>query len=130
MAPRITITSVMVDDQEKALRFYTEKLGFVKKVDFPVGEFRWITVVSPEGSPDIELALEPIGFDFAKAFQNGLFESGVPYTAFQVDDIQAEYTRLKQQGVVFRSEPTPQGPVTFAVFEDTCGNLIQLFQPA
>jgi catechol 2,3-dioxygenase-like lactoylglutathione lyase family enzyme len=128
MAPKITLTSIMVDDQAKALRFYTEILGFVKKLDFPVGEFRWITVISPDGSPDVELAFEPIGFDFALAFQKGLYESGVPYTAFAVDDIQAEYTRLTQQGVVFRGEPTQQGPVTTAVFDDTCGNLIQLFQ--
>ncbi len=128
MAPKITLTSIMVDDQEKALRFYTEILGFVKKVDFPVGEYRWITVISPDGSPDVELAFEPLGFEFARTFQTSLYEAGVPFTAFAVDDIQGEYERLKQQGVVFRGEPTQQGPVTTAVFEDTCGNLIQLFQ--
>jgi catechol 2,3-dioxygenase-like lactoylglutathione lyase family enzyme len=130
MAPKITLTSIMVDDQEKALKFYTEILGFVKKVDVPVGEYRWITVVSPDGSPDVELAFEPLGFDFAKTFQTSLYEAGVPYTAFAVDDIQAEYRRLSQHGVVFRGEPTQHGPVTTAVFEDTCGNLIQLFQAA
>jgi catechol 2,3-dioxygenase-like lactoylglutathione lyase family enzyme len=128
LALKIALTSVMVDDQEKALRFYTDVLGFEKKHDFPVGEYRWITVVSPAGPVGIELALEPIGFDFARTFQQALFTASIPATAFAVDDIHAEYERLAKLGVVFQSEPTQAGPVSIAVFNDTCGNLIQIFQ--
>jgi catechol 2,3-dioxygenase-like lactoylglutathione lyase family enzyme len=125
---KIKLSSVMVDDQEKALKFYTEVLGFVKKLDLPAGEARWLTVVSPEGPDEIELLLEPMGFPPAKTYQKALFDAGIPLTAFAVDDIQKEYERMKGLGVVFRSEPTQAGPATIAVFEDTCGNLIQLYQ--
>jgi len=125
---KIKLTSVMVGDQSTALTFYTEVLGFVKRKDIPVGEYRWLTVASPEAPDDIELLLEPMGFPPAKAYQQALFEAGIPLTAFAVDDIQKEYERMKKLGVVFRSEPTKMGPTTAAVFEDTCGNLIQLYQ--
>ena len=125
---RIKLTSIMVDDQEKALRFYTEVFGFVKKHDIPVGEFRWITVVSPEGPADLELALEPNANSVGKAFQEGLFKQGVPATAFEVADIQEECQRLKSRSVVFTQEPHRQGPIVIAVCADTCGNLIQLYQ--
>ncbi len=123
---KIKLTSVMVDDQDKALRFYTKTLGFVLSKDIPMGEARWLTVVSPEGPEDIELLLEPMGFLPARTYQKALFDAGIPATAFVVDDIQNDYERMKKLGVVFRSEPTKMGPVTVAVFEDTCGNLIQL----
>ena len=126
---KIKLTSVMVDDQSKALKFYTEVFGFVKKRDIPVGIYRWITVVSTEGHADVELALEPNGNPVGKAFQDGLLKQGIPAAAFEVDDIDAEYRRLKSLGVVFTQAPTPQGPVTIAVCADTCGNLIQLYQP-
>jgi len=125
---KIKLTSVMVGDQHQALTFYTEVLGFVKKKDIPMGEFRWLTVASPEAPDDIELLLEPMGFPPAKTYQQALFEAGIPLTAFAVDDIQKEYERMKKLGVVFRSEPTKMGPTTVAVFDDTCGNLIQLYQ--
>jgi catechol 2,3-dioxygenase-like lactoylglutathione lyase family enzyme len=125
---KIKLTSVIVDDQGKALKFYTEILGFVKKTDIPAGEARWLTVVSPEGPHDIELLLEPNSNPAAKTFQEALFTRGIPLTAFAAEDIQEEYKRLKQKGVTFRMEPTKAGPVTLAVFEDTCGNLIQLYQ--
>lgn len=119
----------MVDDQDKALKFYTEVFGFVKKHDIPVGEYRWITVVSPEGPPDVELALEPNANPAGKTFQEGLFTQGIPATAFEVGDIDKEFRRLKALGVVFTQEPNRHGPVTIAVCADTCGNLIQLYQP-
>ena len=125
---KIKLTSVIVDDQDKALKFYTEVLGFVKKADFPVGEFKWITVVSPEGPSDIELALEPNENPAAQIFQKALFDQGIPLTAFAAEDVQKEYDRMKARGVVFRSEPKTMGESTYVVFEDTCGNLIQLFQ--
>ena len=125
---KIILTSVMVDDQEKALKFYTEVLGFVKKNDIPMGEARWLTVVSPEGPADVELLLEPMGFPPARTYQKALFEAGIPLTSFAVDDIQEEYERMKKSGVVFKTAPTKMGPVTVAVFEDTCGNLIQMAQ--
>lgn len=125
---RIALSSVLVDDQEKALAFYTHKLGFIKKNDIPAGAFRWLTVVSPEGPDDIELVLEPNANPAAKAYQAALFEQGIPLTAFAVRDIHAEYARLKELGVVFRSEPFAVGPTTIALFEDTCGNLIQIYQ--
>jgi catechol 2,3-dioxygenase-like lactoylglutathione lyase family enzyme len=126
---RIKLTSIMVDDQDKALRFYTEVFGFVKKHDIPVGEYRWITVVSPEGPPDVELSLEPNANPVGRTFQEGLFKQGIPATAFEVAAIEQEYQRLKGLGVVFTQEPNRQGPVTIAVCADTCGNLIQLYQP-
>lgn len=126
---RIKLNSIMVDDQQKALDFYTTVLGFKKKQDIPVGEYKWLTVVSPEGPDDVELALEPNANPAGKTFQQAMFEQGIPATAFEVDDIQAEYERLRRKGVAFTKEPTPAGPVTFAVFSDTCGNLIQIYQP-
>jgi len=126
---KIQLTSVLVDDQEKAAKFYTEVLGFVKKKDIPMGEARWLTVVSPEGPGDIELLLEPNGHSAAKIFQQAIFKDGIPLTAFAVDDIQKEYERMNDLGVVFKRPPTQAGPVTIAVFDDTCGNLIQLYQP-
>jgi catechol 2,3-dioxygenase-like lactoylglutathione lyase family enzyme len=125
---KIKLNSVMVDDQVKALRFYTEVLGFVPSKDIPVGEYRWLTVVSPDGPADIELALEPNVNPAARTFQRALFEQGIPLTAFAVENIQVEYERLKSLGVVFRMEPTLAGPTTVASFEDTCGNLIQIYQ--
>lgn len=126
---RIKLTSIMVDDQDKALRFYTDILGFTKKHDIPVGEYRWITVVSPDGPDDLELALEPNANPAAKAFQDAMFAQGIPLTAFEVPDVAREFARLTSKGVAFTKQPTPAGPVTIAVFADTCGNLIQLYQP-
>jgi catechol 2,3-dioxygenase-like lactoylglutathione lyase family enzyme len=125
---RIKLTSIMVDDQSKALKFYTEVFGFVQKHDIPVGKYRWITVVSPEGPTDLELALEPNANPVGLAFQEGLFKQGVPATAFEVDNVEQEYQRLKALGVVFTQEPNRQGPVIIAICADTCGNLIQLYQ--
>ena len=123
---KIKLNSVLVDDQDKALKFYTEVLGFVKKTDIPMGEAKWLTVVSPEGPDDIELVLEPMGFPPAKTYQKALFDAGIPSTSFAVDDTKKEYERLKMLGVVFTMEPTHMGPATIAVFDDTCGNLIQI----
>ena len=125
---RIKLTSVFVDDQEKACRIYVDVLGFVKKQDFPLGEFRWLTVVSPEEPDGAELLLEPNDNAAAKTYQQALFEQGIPLAAFAVDDIQQAYGRLKQRGLAFTQEPTKAGPVTQAMFDDTCGNLIQLYQ--
>ncbi|MDB5198831.1 MAG: glyoxalase [Chitinophagaceae bacterium] len=124
---RIKVTSVMVDDQQKALKFYTEILGFVKKKDIPMGEYSWLTVVSSE-SDEVELLLEPMAFAPAKTFQKALFDAGIPLTAFFVDDIEKECERMQNLGVKFKTLPTKMGPVTIAVFEDTCGNLIQIVQ--
>lgn len=126
---KIRLSSVLVESQDKALAFYTDKLGFIKKNDVPTGEFRWLTVVSPEGPDDIELLLEPAtGFPPAMTYQKALFEAGIPLTAFAVNDIKKEYERLQALGVSFKTEPTAMGPVTIAIFEDTCGNLIQMYQ--
>ncbi len=125
---KIKLNSVFVNDQDKALEFYTHVLGFVKKADIPAGEFRWLTVVSPEGPDDIELVLEPNENPAAKTYQAAIFEAGIPATSFAVEDIRKEYERMKQRGVVFATEPTNMGGVTVAVFDDTCGNLIQLYQ--
>ena len=124
---RIKMTSLRVDDQSKALRFYTEVLGFTTKHDIPVGEYRWITVTG-ESRDDLELALEPNANPAGKAFQEAMFAQGIPIAAFEVSDIQAEFTRLTEHGVAFTREPASAGPVTLAVFSDTCGNLIQLYQ--
>ena len=126
---KIKLNSIMVDNQGKALEFYTGVLGFKKSKDIPVGEFRWITVVSPEGHPDVELALEPNANPAGKTFQEALFKQGIPVTAFEVDDIKAEARRLKKAGVKFTMDPTSAGPMKIAVFADTCGNLIQIYQP-
>ncbi len=126
---RIKLTSIMVDDQDKGLRFYTEVLGFRKKHDIPVGEYRWITLTSPEGPDDLELALEPNANPAGKAFQEAMFSQGIPMTAFEVADIAGEFARLTAKGVAFTRPPEQAGPVMLAVFADTCGNLIQLYQP-
>lgn len=126
---RIKLTSLMVDDQERALRFYTEVLGFKKKHEIPVGEYKWLTVVSPEGPDDVELSLEPNANPAGKTFQEAMLKQGIPLAAFEVSNIQNEYMRLVQQGVAFTREPTRMGPVTIAILSDTCGNLIQLYQP-
>ena len=125
---KIIVSAVMVDDQAKALAFYTGKLGFQKKNDIPLGEYRWLTVVSPEAADGTELLLEPMGFAPARVYQKALFDAGIPATMFGVADAQREYERLRSLGVTFRQPPTPAGPVTIAVFEDTCGNLIQIVQ--
>jgi catechol 2,3-dioxygenase-like lactoylglutathione lyase family enzyme len=127
---RIVVTSVLVDDQEKALRFYTDVLGFEKKDDVPVGEHRWLTVVSPEDRNGTELLLEPDDHPAAGPFKAALVEDGMPATSFGVDDVAGEYRRLKGLGVTFTQEPMEMGPVTTAVFDDTCGNLIQIAQRA
>jgi len=127
---QITLTSLMVEDQEQALRFYTGTLGFEKKHDIPMGAFRWLTVTSPEGAAGVELVLEPTAFPPARVYQKALFDAGIPATAFISKDIAAEYQRLKARGVIFRGEPTAMGPVTVVLFEDSCGNLINLVQPA
>jgi glyoxylase I family protein len=125
---RIKLVSIMVENQDRALKFYTEVLGFRPGQDFPVGEFRWITVVSPDGHPDVELSLEPNANPAGKTFQEAMFKQGIPVAAFEVDDIRAEHRRLGAKGVKFTMKPTASGPVTLAVFADTCGNLIQLYQ--
>lgn len=125
---KIKLNSVLVDDQETALAFYTDVMGFTKKNDIPMGNARWLTVVSPEAPDEVELLLEPNGNPAAKRFQQAMFGQGIPLTAFAVDDIQGEYARMKKHRVVFRSEPTQAGAVTVVVFEDACGNLIQLYQ--
>jgi len=118
----------MVDDQDKALKFYTEILGFVKKTEVPLGDHKWLTVVSKEEPDGVELVLEPLGFPPAVIFQKALLDAGIPFTAFNVEDIQKEYERLKSLGVEFSMAPTKMGPTTLAVFNDTCGNNIQIFQ--
>jgi catechol 2,3-dioxygenase-like lactoylglutathione lyase family enzyme len=125
---KIKLTSLFVEDQDKALKFYTEILGFVKKNEIPLGQYKWLTVTSPEGSDDIELVLEPNDNPAAKTYQKAIFEQGIPATAFLVDDINSEYERLEKLGVSFTIKPTQMGPTTLAVFNDTCGNLIQIFQ--
>jgi predicted enzyme related to lactoylglutathione lyase len=126
---KIKLTSIMVDDQDKALKFYTEVFGFVKKMEIPVGEYRWITVVSPEGRDDLELALEPNANPAGKAFQDAMFSQGIPIAAFEVDSLDQEFNRLKSLGVAFTQPPSPAGPVAIAICSDTCGNLIQPYQP-
>lgn len=127
---KITVTSVLVDDQSKALSFYTEVLGFQKKTDVPVGEYRWLTVVSPDAVDGVELLLEPDEHPAAKSYKAALVEDGIPLTSFGVDDVASEYERLRSRGVRFTQEPTAMGPVTTAVLDDTCGNLIQIAQQA
>ena len=127
---RINLTSVLVDDQEKALRFYTEVLGFKQKYDVPVGKHRWITVVSPEDPDGTEIVLEPDEHPAAKPFKEALVADGIPFTSFAVDDVAAEYERLRGLGVHFTQEPTEMGPVITAVLDDTCGNLIQMAHQA
>ena len=123
---RIVVTSVLVDDQAKALKFYTEVLGFVKKADVPLGEARWLTVVSPDDPNGTELVLEPDTHPAVRPFKQALVGDGIPFTSFGVDDVNAEFERLRALGVRFTQEPVDLGPVTTAVFDDTCGNLIQI----
>jgi catechol 2,3-dioxygenase-like lactoylglutathione lyase family enzyme len=127
---KIVVTSVLVDDQDKALRFYTDVLGFETKQDVPMGEFRWLTVVSPQDPNGTELLLEPDAHPAAKPFKEALVEDGIPYTSFGVEDVRADFERLSGRGVRFTQPPTEMGPVTTAVFDDTCGNLIQIAQQA
>jgi catechol 2,3-dioxygenase-like lactoylglutathione lyase family enzyme len=126
---RINLTSVMVDDQERAHRFYTEVLAFVVKHDLPLGEHRWLTVVSPEDPDGTELVLEPDEHPAAKPFKAALVEDGIPFASFAVEDVPKEFERLRGLGVRFTQEPADLGPVTTAVFDDTCGNLIQITSP-
>jgi catechol 2,3-dioxygenase-like lactoylglutathione lyase family enzyme len=123
---RITLTSILVDDQAKALDFYTTILGFQRKTDIPMGEHRWLTVVAPDATEGVELVLEPDSHPAAKPFKEALVHDGIPFTSFAVDDVKAEYEHLRGLGVDFTQEPVDMGPVITAVFDDTCGNLIQI----
>ena len=125
---KIKLCSLLVKDQDKALQFYTEVLGFVKKTEIPMGEHKWLTVVSKEQQDGVELVLEPMAFAPARVYQQALFEAGIPYTAFHVDNVEEEYQRLLKKGVVFSMAPTAMGAVKLAVFDDTCGNNIQMVQ--
>jgi catechol 2,3-dioxygenase-like lactoylglutathione lyase family enzyme len=125
---RINLTSIFVDDQDKALAFYTQVLGFVKSLEIPAGEYRWLTVKSPEGG-ETELSLEPNANPAARAYQQALMSQGIPATAFQSDDLEADAKRLRGHGVRFTMDPIDQGPIKLAIFADTCGNLIQVYQP-
>jgi len=125
---KVKLSSITVTNQDKALKFYTEILGFVKKTEIPMGEHKWLTVVSKEEQDGCELVLEPLGFEPAKVYQKELFAAGIPATAFQVDDTQKEYERLLGLGVKFSMQPTQMGPVILAVFDDTCGNNLQIYQ--
>jgi catechol 2,3-dioxygenase-like lactoylglutathione lyase family enzyme len=127
---RIVVTSIFVDDQEKALAFYTTKLGFIKKKDVPLGAARWLTVVAPNDRDGTELLLEPDSHPAVPPFKNALVQDGIPFTSFGVEDVHAEYARLRSAGVNFTQPPVAMGPVTTAVLDDTCGNLIQLAQRA
>jgi predicted enzyme related to lactoylglutathione lyase len=127
---KIKLTSVFVDDQEAALKFYTEVLGFRKKQDFPVGKFKWLTVVSSEEPDGTELLLEPSDNPAARSYKRSIYEQGIAAAAFAVDDLQEEYERLKGRGVRFRTEPTDVGTAKIALFDDTGGNLIQIYQPS
>ncbi len=130
MGLKIKLNSIMVDNQDEALKFYTDVLGFAKGKDIDVGNgFRWITVFAPDGHPDVELVLEPNANPAGRTFQTALLQQNIPATAFEVDDVEAEHLRLKALGVVFTMTPTKMGPITLAVFADTCGNLIQIYQP-
>ena len=125
---QITLASIYVEDQDRALQFYTDVLGFQKKHDIPMGDFRWLTVTSPEGVAGVELVLEPMAFPPARIYQKALYDAGIPATAFMSSDISTEFGRFKARGVKFRGEPVTMGPVTVVLFEDTCGNLINLVQ--
>jgi catechol 2,3-dioxygenase-like lactoylglutathione lyase family enzyme len=128
--PRINVTSVLVDDQAKALAFYTEKLGFIAKTDVPIGEFRWLTVVGASEPDGVELLLEPDVHPAAKEFKRALVADGIPFTSFAVDDVNEAHEDLEARGVRFTRAPSSMGPVITAVLDDTCGNLIQLTSPA
>jgi catechol 2,3-dioxygenase-like lactoylglutathione lyase family enzyme len=125
---RIHVTSIPVDNQDKALKFYTDKLGFIKKTEVPMGEHRWLTVVSPSEQNGVELLLEPMGFEPARIYQKALKDAGIPYTSFMVADLNKEYERLIGTGVKFSMEPREMGPLKMAILDDTCGNNIQLIQ--
>ncbi|NUT77794.1 VOC family protein [Pseudomonas sp. C1C7] len=125
---KIVVTSVMVDDQAKALAFYRDVLGFELKHDIPMGQFRWLTLTSPGDPHGVELLLEPDAHPAAKPFKAAVKQDGIPFTSFGVEDVHAEYARLCAAGVRFTQPPTAMGPVTTAVFDDTCGNLIQIMQ--
>jgi len=125
---RINVTSVLVDDQDKALHFYTDVLGFLKKTEIPMGEHRWLTVVSPAAPNGVELLLEPDSHPAARPFKEALVSDGIPFTSFAVDDVRQEYERLHALGVQFTQQPAEMGPMITAVFDDTCGNLIQIAQ--
>jgi catechol 2,3-dioxygenase-like lactoylglutathione lyase family enzyme len=127
---QIKFVSVMVESQDRALEFYTSVLGFEKMADIPMGEYRWLTVTSPDGVAGVELVLEPLGFPPARVYQKALFDAGIPATALTTTDIAADVARLRARGAVFRGEPVAMGPISFVTFEDTCGNLINLVQPA
>ncbi|MBT8052387.1 MAG: VOC family protein [Xanthomonadales bacterium] len=126
---KITLTSVSVGDQNAALEFYTKKLGFIKKTDIPMGDVSWLTVVSPENLDGPELVLEPnAGYPAMKALKEALFKDGIPFTAFKVDNLDTEFVRLRELGVRFTQEPAESAGIKYAVFDDTCGNLIQIYQ--
>jgi len=127
---QLKFMSVMVQDQEKALAFYTTILGFKKMADIPLGEYRWLTVISPDGVEGAELVLEPMAFPPAREYQIALFNAGIPAIALITHDIKSDYSRLKSLGVVFRGEPVSAGVISNVLFEDTCGNLVNLVQPA
>lgn len=127
---QIKFNSVMVNNQDAALRFYTNVLGFKKMADIPMGQFRWLTVTSPDGIEGVELVLAQASFPPAQVYQKALFDAGIPAIAFTTNDICDEYNRLKTLGVIFRGEPKDMGIITAVLFEDTCGNLINLVQPA
>jgi catechol 2,3-dioxygenase-like lactoylglutathione lyase family enzyme len=127
---QIKVTSVMVDDQEKALAFYTQKLGFTKMADIQMGPtYRWLTVVSPDGIAGVELSLDPMNMEASKVYQKALYEAGVPINAFVTTDVDAEARKLRDRGVTVRGEPVNMGPIKAVMFEDGCGNLIHLVQP-
>jgi catechol 2,3-dioxygenase-like lactoylglutathione lyase family enzyme len=126
---QIKLGTVIVDDQARALSFYTGKLGFKKHADIPMGPYRWLTLTSPDGVDGAELVLEPPAFPPARVYQKALYDAGIPATAFITSDVQADYNRLKAMGVVFRGQPKNLGPISTVIFEDTCGNLINLVQP-
>jgi catechol 2,3-dioxygenase-like lactoylglutathione lyase family enzyme len=127
---QIKVTSVMVDDQDKALAFYTEKLGFRKMADITMGEcYRWLTVVSPEGIDGVELSLDPLQFEPARVYQKALYDAGMPLNAFVTTDVDAEAKKLRDRGVIVRGEPVDMGPIKAVMFEDGCGNLLHLIQP-
>ena len=125
---RIRLTSICVDDQDRALAFYTDKLGFQKKFDIPMGEFRWLTVVSAEDPDGTELVLEPNAHQATNVWRAALYKDGIPATALESADVDADYARLTAAGVQFRGEPTDAGGTRIATFDDTCGNLIQIYQ--
>ena len=126
---QLKFVSLMVEDQERALDFYTSVVGFEKMADIPMGEYRWLTITSPDGIEGVELVLEPMAFPPSRTYQKAMFDAGVPATALITQDIAADVARLKARGVKFRGEPVSMGPITAVVFEDTCGNLINLVQP-